>query len=218
MALDVTAIIDLIGVFFDRFGYPLVFVAAFLENVFFIDIFIPGSTTVWFAGFYAQQGLMNPLIVWAVAVAGAVLGNQIDYFVGREGIYRLVKFFNLEKSVEKQRRKYVHKGNFIEAFLLYLSGYAQPFLLIALGAARVSRLNYLLYTTFSAATRKGIFVGLGYFLGTNRPFVEWFIANFWWMGLALFVGWIFFKNVIFRGAHSLFLLAKGGNNKKRRKT
>lgn len=214
LQLPAQEIIDLVGLYISQFGYPLIFAAAFLENVLFIDLFIPGTTLVWFAGFFAQQGLLNPFLVWLAAVAGAVLGNQTDYLIGHSGVYHLLRVFKLKERVEEQKRRHVHRGNLVEAFILYLSGYAQPFLLIALGALRIPWQSYLAYTTFSAAARKGLFITLGYLLGTNRPFVEWFLANFWWTGLALFLTWLLFKRVFLKyGKAALARLKKLRKNR-----
>jgi len=54
-------------------GYPVVFVGTVLE----------GEAVVIAAAFLAHQGLLDPLAVFLVAVAGSVLGDQFWYHVGR---------------------------------------------------------------------------------------------------------------------------------------
>jgi len=201
-------IIDLFGHYFSQFGYPLIFLSALLENIAIINYFTPGSTVIWIAGFYAQQGLLNPFLVWTTAAAAATLGNQIDYLLGYSGIYHLIRVFNLEKRVEEQKRKYVHKENLVEAFLIYMAGIIRSFLLVALGALRVPWKNYLTLTATAALIRKGLFVAIGYFFGTNRPFIEWFFSNFWWMGLALLLLWLLLKNTIMRYGRAVFAKLK----------
>lgn len=202
LQLPAKEIIDLVGLYFGRFGYPLIFASALVENIAIINYFTPGSTVIWIAGFYAQQGLLNPFLVWLTALSAAVLGNQIDYLLGYTGIYRLIHIFNLEKRVEERKRKYVHKGNIVEAFLVYMAGIIRSFLLVALGALRIPWRNYFAFTASAAAIRKGLFVAIGYFFGTNRPFIEWFFSNFWWMGLALLLLWLLFKNTLLRYGQS----------------
>jgi len=193
--LPADKIIDLIGLWLGRIGYPLVFINALAENIAIVNYFTPGSTVVWVAGLYARLGTMNPILVWLLATVGAVIGNQIDYLVGYTGGYHLIRTFKVEKQVEEQKQRYVRRGNIVEAFIIYLVGHLRSFLLIALGALRVSWPNYLAFTAASAAIRKGIFVSIGYFLGTNRPFIEWFLANFWWTGIALLLLWILIKRI-----------------------
>ncbi|PIS12308.1 hypothetical protein COT70_01610 [candidate division WWE3 bacterium CG09_land_8_20_14_0_10_47_33] len=202
-------IIDLVGRYFGQFGYPLIFLSAFLENIAIINYFTPGSTVIWIAGFYAQQGLLNPFLVWITAAAAATLGNQIDYLLGYSGIYHLIRVFNLEKRVEEQKRKYVRKENIIEAFLIYMIGLIRSFLLVALGALRIPWPKYFIFTATCAAFRKGLFVAIGYFFGTNRPFIEWFFSNFWWMGLALLLLWVIFRKTIFKYGQMICAKIKG---------
>lgn len=202
-------IIDLIGLYFGRFGYPLIFASALVENIAIANYFTPGSTVIWIAGFYAQQGLLNPFLVWLTAASAATLGNQIDYLLGYTGVYHLIHAFNLEKRVEEQKKKYVRKENIVEAFLIYMAGIIRSFLLVALGALRIPWRKYLAFTASSAAIRKGLFVAIGYFFGTNRPFIEWFFANFWWMGLALLLLWIVFKNTLLKYGRVLLNRIKG---------
>lgn len=196
--LPAAEIIDLVGYYFSRFGYPLIFASALVENIAIVNYFTPGSTVIWIAGFYAQQGLLNPILVWLTALSGATLGNQIDYLLGYSGVYHLIHAFNLDKRVEEQKKKYVRKENIVEAFLIYMAGIIRSFLLVGLGAARIPWWRYFAFTASAAAIRKGLFVSIGYFFGTNRPFIEWFFANFWWMGLALLLLWVVFKKTLFK--------------------
>lgn len=202
-------IIDLIGTYFSQFGYPLIFASALVENIAILNYFTPGSTVIWIAGFYAQQGLLNPILVWLTAASAAILGNQIDYLLGYTGVYRLIHIFNLEKRVEEQKKRHVRKENIVEAFLIYMAGIIRSFLLVALGALRIPWRKFLLFTASAAAVRKGLFVAIGYFFGTNRPFIEWFFANFWWMGLALLLLWIVFKNTILKYGGVVLTKIKG---------
>ncbi len=206
--LPAKEIIDLVGQYFNQFGYPLIFASALLENIAIVNYFTPGSTVIWIAGFYAQQGQLNPFLVWLTAASAATLGNQIDYLLGYSGVYRLINLLKLKERVEEQKEKYVHKGNLVEAFLIYMTGIIRSFLLVALGALQIPWRTYFLFTASSAAARKGLFVSIGYFFGTNRPFIETFFANFWWMGLVILILWIFSKNTIFKYARIILSRAK----------
>lgn len=198
-------IIDLVGRYFSQFGYPLIFASALVENIAIVNYFTPGSTVIWIAGFYAQQGLLNPFLVWLTAFSAATLGNQIDYLLGYTGVYRLIHAFNLEKRVEERKERFVRKENLVEAFLIYMAGIIRSFLLVALGALRIPWRQYLAFTASGAAIRKGLFVAIGYFFGTNRPFIEWFFTNFWWMGLALLFLWLVFKKTLFKYGQIIIL-------------
>lgn len=64
-------------------GYVLAFLAAFLEALPAIGLFIPGQTIVVMAGFLAYTDVVS---FWAVAVLvilGAILGDCVGYWAGR---------------------------------------------------------------------------------------------------------------------------------------
>jgi len=196
--LPAAEIIDFAGHYFGRFSYPLIFLGGLMENIAVINYFTPGSTIVWIAGFYARLGIFNPILVWLTAATGAIIGNQIDYLLGYTGVYHLIRALKIEKRVEEQKKRYVRCGNIVEAFILYFAGYLRSFLLIALGALRIPWPNYLAFTAAGAFVRKGTFVAVGYFLGSNRPLIEGFFSNFWWMGTALLILWLLMKNTFLK--------------------
>jgi undecaprenyl-diphosphatase len=64
-------------------GYVVVGLATFLENSVGAGVIVPGETLVIVGGFYASRGdLWLPLVSF-VAVVGAVLGDNLGYWLGR---------------------------------------------------------------------------------------------------------------------------------------
>jgi membrane-associated protein len=64
-------------------GYVIVGVATFLENSVGAGVIVPGETLVILGGFYARVGdLWLPLVAF-VAVVGAILGDNVGYWIGR---------------------------------------------------------------------------------------------------------------------------------------
>lgn len=64
-------------------GYVIVGVATFLENSVGAGVVVPGETLVIVGGFYARIGELWLPLVAAVAVVGAVLGDNLGYLIGR---------------------------------------------------------------------------------------------------------------------------------------
>lgn len=63
-----------------RWGYPVIFLAMLLENA---GLPLPGETVTLLGGYAAGSGQLNLLAVIAAAASGAVLGDNIGYWVGR---------------------------------------------------------------------------------------------------------------------------------------
>lgn len=74
--IDLHALEDLLG----RWGYLVIFAGMLLENA---GLPLPGETITLLGGYAAGSGQLQLLGVMAAAFAGAVLGDNIGYWVGR---------------------------------------------------------------------------------------------------------------------------------------
>ncbi|HEY7948155.1 MAG TPA: DedA family protein [Acidimicrobiales bacterium] len=113
------------------YGYFAVFALVALES---LGIPLPGETILIAAGTYA--GTSHKLSVWVifiVAAAGAVIGDNIGYGIGRTGGYRLVRRYGslvrFDESKVKVARyifdryggKVVFFGRFVSVFRTYVA-------------------------------------------------------------------------------------------------
>jgi membrane protein DedA with SNARE-associated domain len=75
-----------------RYGYPVVFLSIMVEGM---GIIAPGQTLLMAAALAAAHGDLN--IVWVIlcALAAAVLGNTLGYFIGLWGGRRLLARFKV---------------------------------------------------------------------------------------------------------------------------
>ncbi len=73
---DMATIQDVLG----RWGYLVIFAAMLLENA---GLPLPGETVTLLGGYAAGSGQLNVLGVMGAAAGGAVLGDNIGYWVGR---------------------------------------------------------------------------------------------------------------------------------------
>jgi len=70
-----------------RWGFGVIFGAMLLENA---GVPLPGETVTLLGGYAAGSGQLNPLGVMAAAASGAVLGDNIGYWVGRRAGWGLI--------------------------------------------------------------------------------------------------------------------------------
>jgi membrane protein DedA with SNARE-associated domain len=68
--------------FFTDHGLPLLFVVVMLES---FGIPLPGETALIAFGVLASQGHYSIVVVIAVAAAGAIVGDNLGYRIGRTG-------------------------------------------------------------------------------------------------------------------------------------
>lgn len=70
-----------------RWGYPLIVLAMLLENM---GVPVPGETVTLIGGYAAGNGQLNGLLVMAAAAGGAIIGDNIGYWIGRRAGWPLV--------------------------------------------------------------------------------------------------------------------------------
>lgn len=74
-----------------RYGYATVFVAAFVEGLFPLNIYIPGSTSIVLGVVFAQRtGLSMPWFT-VLIILGFFSAYCVNYTVGRYGLHRLIE-------------------------------------------------------------------------------------------------------------------------------
>jgi len=100
--------LDTLQEFARLYGYWAVFVGIAIENM---GIPLPGETIVIVGGFLAGSGELNYGWVLSSAIAGAVLGDNFGYWVGRVGGWQLLvkigRIFRLqEQQLEQAKDRY----------------------------------------------------------------------------------------------------------------
>ena len=70
-----------------RWGYAVIFAGMLLENA---GVPLPGETITLLGGYAAGSGQLNLWGVMAAAAAGAILGDNAGYWVGRRAGWGLI--------------------------------------------------------------------------------------------------------------------------------
>ena len=78
-----------IGHLISSYGYWAVFVLVAAESM---GVPVPGETALIIAGTYAgTTHNLNPWLIFAVASAAAIIGDNIGFWIGDTGGYRLAR-------------------------------------------------------------------------------------------------------------------------------
>ncbi|MGL5944273.1 MAG: DedA family protein [Waterburya sp.] len=158
--------LDTLQEFARLYGYWAVFVGIAIENM---GIPLPGETIVIVGGFLAGSGELNYWFVLGSAIAGAVLGDNFGYWVGRSGGWQLLvkigRIFNIqEQQLELAKDRYSRNAAqavFLGRFVTILRIFAGPLA----GITQMPYQQFLLYNFGGAAVWATTIVSLAYFLG-----------------------------------------------------
>lgn len=167
---------DHLSVIILRYGvwtYLLLFVVVFLETGLVITPFLPGDSLLFAAGTFAAVGAFNPVLLWALLFAAAVLGDTVNYWIGHEigprVFERNYRFLKREYLIRTQEFYARHGGKtiFLARFIPIIRTFA-PFV------AGVGTMNYgrfLAYNVVGGFVWTAGFIFGGYFFG-NMPVVR----------------------------------------------
>ena len=150
----------------DTLGCWFVFLSSFLETLVGAGAIYPGSFVVIFFGYLVSQGQFDFIdLIWFSGL-GAILGDNISFFLGTKGTH-------LFKNENKLLRKaYLEKGErFFERHgskSVFLARFIGPMGSIVPFIAGLSKMNYrtfLFWSVTSGFTWALVHLSIGYFFG-----------------------------------------------------
>ncbi len=154
--------------------YLILFVIVFAETGLVVTPILPGDSLLFAAGTFAGRGSLNPLLLFAILSAAAILGDTINYWVGkylgqhfvRGRGRRWIKQEHLDRT-HAFFEKYGGKTIILARFVPFVRTFA-PFV-AGLGTMTYGR--FLAYNVIGGLLWVGIFIAAGYFFG-SRPIVQ----------------------------------------------
>jgi membrane-associated protein len=163
-------------VFIAQYGawtYGLLFFIIFMETGFVITPFLPGDSLIFAAATFAANGSFNPVLLFALLATAAVVGDNINYWIGHAigakaytGEVKWIKKEYMERThafYEKHGGKTIFMARFVPIIRTF-----SPFV------AGVSKMPYGYFLTWDiigGLSWVATFTLLGYFFG-NIPFVQ----------------------------------------------
>ena len=166
--------------------YAILFAIIFSETGFVVTPFLPGDSLLFVAGAIAATGEMNVHLLFVLLSTAAVLGNTVNYAIGRwlgktffkEGRSRWLNPKHLEKAhafYEEHGGKAVVISRFLPIVRTYI-----PFVA---GMAAMDPGRYTAYNIAGAVLWVGSLAYAGYFFG-NIPWVK---NNLTWLIIGIIV-------------------------------
>jgi membrane-associated protein len=164
---------------YGRWVYGLLFAVVFAETGLVVTPFLPGDSLLFAAGAMAGAGLLDPALTAGLLFVAAVLGDAVNYAIGRQAgprvfratdtaslSHRLLNRQHLARAhafFEKYGGKAVVLGRFVPIVRTFV-----PFVA---GAAEMSRPTFVFYNFTGAALWVAVCYGGGLVFG-NIPIVR----------------------------------------------
>ncbi len=163
---------------FARYGYFVVFFGILLENA---GIPVPGETILLAGAARARFGHLSLVWVVATAVAGAILGDNLGFLVGRRGGRRLLerhgRLLGLTPSRLEQFDAFFTRHGAKTVFIArFVTGLRVIGALLA-GASTLAWGRFLVFNASGAVAWASTFGAVGYLLGYSWETIERWIGH-----------------------------------------
>ena len=154
--------------------YAILFLIIFVETGLVVMPFLPGDSLLFAAGaLAASTGAMNPWLLIVLLFIAAVLGDTVNYHIGRyigPRVFELnSRFINKQHLINTQKFFERHGGKTI-IFARFVP-FARTFAPFVAGAGSMNYTYFLSYNVIGALCWVGSFITLGYLFG-NLPVVK----------------------------------------------
>lgn len=203
--ININEWIDLLGKFYDQYGYLIVFLSTLAENTALLGLALPGNSLALLGAFYAREGTLNLGWVIFFATSGTVLGYHADYLFGRFALERLLKRWSVSRlgrrlrlagRIRLSRRMLIRHGG--KAILFsHVIGHLRSFVALSAGLTKMRYARFLLFEIVAALLWNTIYSLVGYFIAVEIDLLQTFFERVGWLMLAgivvLFLAWQLWK-------------------------
>ena len=143
------------------------FAIIFAETGLVIAPILPGDSLLFAAGTFAALGSLNVFLIFFVAAVAAILGDTINYsigkFLGAKAFKKYPKIFRKEylAKTENFYSKYGNKAIVLGRFVPIVRTFA-PFVA---GVGKMKYFNFLMYNIIGGLVWTALFVFCGFYFG-----------------------------------------------------
>lgn len=174
--------------------YALLFTVVFVETGLVVMPFLPGDSLLFVAGALCGLQLMSLPTAMALLLAAAVLGDQLNYAVGRWAGPRVFRWETSRwfdrRAFERTQAFYARYGGFALIAGRFMP-FVRTFVPFVAGVAEMPRGRFTVFNVTGAAVWVLGLVGAGYLFG-NVPWVQQNLSKIVWAMIlvpGLFVLW-----------------------------
>ncbi|EAK9993573.1 DedA family protein [Campylobacter lari] len=166
-------IIDFLLTLAKDWGYWGIIFLMFIESSFFP---FPSEVVMIPAGYLAHQNELNFWLCLFCGTFGALLGALLNYylcyFLGREVLLKICKYFGVNEAKFAQFEAFFNKHGEISTFSGRLIPGLRQYISLPAGLARMNLKKFIFYTSLGAGIWCLILLILGYILGKNEDLIK----------------------------------------------
>jgi membrane protein DedA with SNARE-associated domain/membrane-associated phospholipid phosphatase len=157
----------------EHYGYLVVFFGVMLEST---GVPLPGETILLASGLLAQQGHLEVGDVIVFGILGAVTGDQLGYWVGREGgrpfVLRWGRYVRITPQRLSRAEAFFARHGGKAVFLARFFAGLRVFGALVAGISRMRWSTFALYNALGGTVWATAVVLVGYFVGSSLALVE----------------------------------------------
>lgn len=163
---------------FARYGYFVIFFGVMLENA---GVPVPGETILLAGAALARFGHLSLPAVILIAITGAILGDNIGFFIGRRGgrvlLERRGRMFGLTPARIAQFDGFFARHGAMTVFIArFVTGLRVVGAILA-GASTLPWGRFLIFNAAGAIAWATTFGAVGYLLGYSWETIERWIGH-----------------------------------------
>ncbi|MBR0598462.1 VTT domain-containing protein [Sinanaerobacter chloroacetimidivorans] len=154
--------------------YAILFAVVFCETGLVVTPFLPGDSIIFTCGALAAIGQVNIFLVLAVFAAASILGDTVNYILGkRYGTMLVTKIggrFIKERHMEEASLFYARYGG-AAIFLGRFVPIIRTFVPFVAGISKMRYQKFVFYNIFGGLVWVALFSLTGFYFG-NMPFIK----------------------------------------------
>lgn len=150
--------------------YLVMFVVVFIETGLVVMPFLPGDSLLFVSGTFAAAGSLNVYILFIILSIAAIIGDTVNYWLGKYFGEKVFSRFINKKYIEKTKHFYEKHGKktiVLARFVPIIRTFA-PFIA---GIGKMNYITFLSYNIIGGISWVGLFIFAGYLFG-NLTFVK----------------------------------------------
>lgn len=166
--------------------YALLFAIVFAETGLVVTPFLPGDSLLFTVGALAARGSMNVWVIAALLIGAGILGDAVNYWIGKWIGPRVFKFDPSQGRAPTLLERLLNRKHLDRAHAFYerYGGKAvvlgrfvpivRTFVPFVAGAGAMTYSRFLVYNIIGAVLWVGVCIGAGYAFGN----IGWVKRNF----------------------------------------